>query len=96
MKLRQVIAVSLPSNRTTGYGWVERTPAEPVLERDEEPTYAQDAASAKRVGGGGIETWRFRATKVGRQTLRLEYVRPWETNVAPAKVINFQVVGSAK
>ena len=96
VKLGQVLAVSLPSNRTTGYGWVERAPSESVLERDGEPTYAQDAASAKRVGGGGIETWRFRATKVGRQTLRLEYVRPWETNVAPAKVINFQVVGSAK
>ena len=96
VKLGQVLAVSLPSNRTTGYGWVERAPSESVLERDGEPTYAQDASSAKLAGGGGTETWRFRAAKVGQQTLRLEYVRPWETNVAPVKVINFQVVGSAK
>ena len=59
VKLGQVIAVSLPSNRTTGYGWVERAPSESVLERDGEPTYAQDASSAKLAGGGGTESWRF-------------------------------------
>lgn len=96
VKLGQVIAVSLASNRTTGYGWVERSPAEPVLERDGESTYAQNASSARLAGGGGTETWRFRATKVGQQTLRLEYVRPWETKVSPVKVVNFQVLVSAK
>jgi len=44
------------------------------------------------VGVGGTEIWRFRAVKVGRQTLRLDYARPWETGVAPVKIVSFNVV----
>jgi inhibitor of cysteine peptidase len=44
------------------------------------------------VGAGGTEIWRFRATKAGRQILRMAYVRPWEKGVAPVKIVSFSVV----
>jgi predicted secreted protein len=42
-------------------------------------------------GVGGFETWKLRATKVGRETLKFEYRRPWEKNVSPAKTVLFNV-----
>jgi inhibitor of cysteine peptidase len=44
------------------------------------------------MGGGGTETWTFRATKEGRETLRLEYARPWEKDAAPVQTIVFKLV----
>jgi len=44
------------------------------------------------VGVGGTEVWHFRATKVGQQTLSFDYARSWETNVAPAQTVSFNVV----
>jgi inhibitor of cysteine peptidase len=37
------------------------------------------------LGQEGIETWRFEAVAVGRTAIELVYVRPWETDVAPAR-----------
>lgn len=88
----QVLELKLPSNRTTGYGWVEQSAGAMILERCGEPDYETDKAPEGMVGVGGMEVWRFKAVKVGRETLRLEYIRPWETNVPPAKVMLFNVV----
>jgi predicted secreted protein len=38
-----------------------------------------------RVGQGGVETWRFEAVAPGRTQIELVYVRPWESDVAPAR-----------
>ena len=67
-----------------------------MLERKGEPIFKRDASSSAQVGVGGTEIWRFRATKVGRQTLRLEYARSWEKNVAPAQVVTCEVVVTGK
>ena len=92
----QVLTVELPGNRTTGYSWSEPAASETVLERLGEPAYMTNPAPSGMVGVGGKEVWRFRAAKAGRQTLRLEYTRPWEKNVAPAKVVTFNVVVSER
>lgn len=91
LKVGQGVVVELPSNRTTGYGWNYRN-EEQVVELMGEPAYVQDPAPKGMVGVGGTEIWRFRAAKVGRQTLRLEYARPWEKGVAPVKTVSFNLV----
>ncbi len=90
----QVLTVRLPGNRTTGYSWNEPATSEMVLDRVGEPAYVTNPGPSGMVGAGGKEVWRFRAAKAGRQILRLEYARRWETNVAPAKVVTFNVVVS--
>ena len=87
----QVLVVELPSNVTTGYGWNYQNDGE-VVEQLGQRAYAEDVHPFGMVGVGGTEIWRFRAVKVGQQTLRLDYVRPWETGVAPAKTVSFNVV----
>jgi predicted secreted protein len=92
----QVLVVELPSNRTTGYGWNDRSEGVAVVERVSEPAYMQDSSPVGLVGVGGTEIWRFRATKVGRQTLRLDYARSWEKDVAPVQTVSFNVVVADK
>ena len=92
MTVGQILTVELPSNRTTGFSWNEPATTETVLERVGEPAYVTDPVPSGMAGVGGQEIWRFRATKAGRQTLRLEYARPWEKNVTPAKVASFKIV----
>jgi len=46
-------------------------------------TYAPNTSSPGRVGVGGVETWTYQAQAAGRTTIRLHYVRPWETPPAP-------------
>jgi inhibitor of cysteine peptidase len=91
LRVGQVLLLQLPANHTTGYAWADRTPSQGILQRDGEPVY-QEQPSPAGVGAGGTEIWRFRAVKVGGQTLRFEYARPWETNAAPARVLSYEVV----
>ena len=88
----QVLVIELPSNRSTGYCWNYRREAEPVVEKVGEPAYEEDSNPLGLVGAGGTEIWRFRATKVGWQPLRLEYARPWEKEGAAARQVSFDVV----
>jgi inhibitor of cysteine peptidase len=87
----QVLVVELSGNRTTGYSWKHQTTTAAVLEQLGEPAYMQDSSPVGLVGAGGTEIWRFKAVKPGRERLRLEYVRPWEKDVAPAKIVEFDV-----
>lgn len=87
----QVLVVELPSNVTTGYGWNYRNDGE-VVEQVGQREYMADAHQFGMVGVGGTEIWRFRAVKAGQQTVQLDYVRPWETGVAPVKTVSYNVV----
>ncbi len=91
LRVDNVLVVELPANRTTGYSWAVSATAGSVLERDGEPLYLEQVPPG-RVGAGGTEVWRFRATRPGRQSLRFEYRRPWEKSVAPAKVVTYEVI----
>ncbi len=77
---QQVVLVSLKANHTTGYSWVLRDSVGPALLREVDPTYDVDSSSTGGVGAGGFETWRFRAAAAGRDTIVLEYRRPWEAD----------------
>jgi predicted secreted protein len=81
--------IDLASNQTTGYSWrLVKAPSKAVLESLGSTFRGPTDA---RLGMGGIETWTFRANGVGKVTLVLEYVRPWEKGAKPAKTQAFAV-----
>jgi predicted secreted protein len=64
------LIVGLRGNRSTGYYWAEAsTPAQLAAAGDD---YVQDSAPAGMVGVGGVEQFKFRATRPGTGRLRLE------------------------
>lgn len=94
----QSVRVELPANRTTGYRWVvaatDRTFGYPASD-----TYT---ATSQKIGSGGVEklTWKTNAPlpMIGTHKVALEYRRPWDENVKPAKKFSFSVTltGSPK
>ncbi|MCU1253470.1 MAG: peptidase inhibitor [Edaphobacter sp.] len=90
LKVGAVLEVRLEANHTTGYSWVFAPAVNPVLMRQGRTAY-QEHVSGSTVGAGGVEVWRFKAVKAGRQGLQFEYRRPWEKDSPPAKVVMFTV-----
>jgi inhibitor of cysteine peptidase len=88
----QILVVKLPGNPTTGYSWQDRIAGDATLELCGKPEFQPDAAPSGMVGVGGTEIWKFKALKPGRETLRMEYSRPWMTNTPPDKTLSFDVL----
>lgn len=83
-------AVSLESNKTTGFGWDIAEPLDENVVRFVSSEYV--AADTGLVGSGGREIWTFRAVCPGKCTISFKYVRPWEKDVPPARKMAFPVV----
>jgi inhibitor of cysteine peptidase len=83
-------SIALASNRTTGYRWQLVTPLDEQIVKPVGSEYVAPAAS--RPGAGGEEVWTFRAVGPGKTEIALQYVRPWETGVAPAETARYVVV----
>jgi inhibitor of cysteine peptidase len=90
LKVGAVLEVRLEANHTTGYSWVFAPAVNPVLMRQGRTVYQEHVAGGA-VGAGGVEVWRFKAVKAGKQGLQFEYRRPWEKGSPPAKVVTFAV-----
>lgn len=90
LKVGAVLEVRLEANHTTGYSWIAAPVANPVLMRQGAAKYEEHASGGK-AGVGGVEVWRFKAVKAGRQGLSFEYRRPWEKNTPPAKIVTYSV-----
>jgi inhibitor of cysteine peptidase len=90
LKVGAVLEVRLEANHTTGYSWVFAPVVNPVLMRQGRTAY-QEHVAGNTVGAGGVEVWRFKAIKAGKQGLQFEYRRPWEKGSPPAKVVTFTV-----
>ena len=86
----QTLNISLPSNPTTGFRWVVADAAPGVL-RSLGPEVYTNPEDAGLVGGAGKSTWRYEAYQKGEGRLLMQYRRPWEVEVAPAKVIDCKV-----
>ncbi len=83
-------AIVLDSNPTTGYGWQLAEPLDPTILKVLEIKH--DLKKVKRVGQGGKDRWIFKALRPGNGFVSLEYVRPWEKGVAPAKKAEFEII----
>jgi inhibitor of cysteine peptidase len=91
LKVGAVLEVRLEANHTTGYSWVAAPAVNPVLMRQGPAKYEEHATGGK-AGVGGVEVWRFKAMKAGKQGLQFEYRRSWEKGSPPAKVVTFAVI----
>ena len=86
-----VLTVSLPANPTTGYSWsVACTPAG-VLKQVGESRFETSGHCQGMVGVGGRQLWKFRAVSPGQTRLTFSYSRPWEHDVAPARLIQWPI-----
>jgi inhibitor of cysteine peptidase len=90
LKVGAVLEVRLEANHTTGYSWIAAPVANPVLMRQGAAKYEEHASEGK-AGVGGVEVWRFKAVKAGKQGLQFEYRRPWEKGAPAAKIVTYSV-----
>ncbi len=82
-------AITLESNKTTGFGWDIASPIDENIIKFMSCEYV--AAAAGLVGSGGREIWSFRAVCPGKANIAFKYFRPWEKDVPPAKNLTFNV-----
>ncbi len=86
----QILMITLPSNPTTGFRWVITKTAENVL-RSMGPEVYTNPEDAGMVGSGGKSTWRFKAYQAGQGALLMQYQRPWDQGIAPAKTFACEI-----
>ena len=90
VKVGEKFVISLESNPTTGYQWQLAEPLNTSILELVGSEYK--APETKLVGAGGEERWTFKAVGEGETKIYLEYARPWEKDVAPAKSETFSVI----
>jgi inhibitor of cysteine peptidase len=82
---------TLPSNATTGYNWRMAGRLNSAIVKSKGSKYNAPSSSSRLVGQPGTDTWTFQAVGKGKQTIKMEYARPWEKNVPPVKTQVFAV-----
>jgi predicted secreted protein len=78
----QLLTVVLDSNHGAGLSWAMAKPTDTVIVPEGKPVYALKSGKLEAEESPGTETWHFRATKPGEQTVRLEYQRGMGQSVA--------------
>ncbi len=86
----QTLNITLPSNPTTGFRWIVADAAPGVL-RSLGPEVYTTPEDTGLVGSAGQSTWRYQAYQKGDGRLLMQYRRPWEVEVVPAKVIDCSI-----
>lgn len=74
----EVFEISLNSNPTTGYQWTIEKIDSSYLYQLGESEYSSESTL---MGGGGIETYKFKTLKEGETELLLLYHRSWEDEI---------------
>ncbi len=87
LKLGEELNLSLESNPTTGYMW--NASFDPSML--EQVNYRYDPASPELIGGGGVETFTFKAVGVGETDLVMRYKRSWEPDFAEERIYHIIV-----
>jgi inhibitor of cysteine peptidase len=88
----QEFTVSLGSNPATGYSWQLGKSLDATILKLAGTRY--ETARTGLLGAGGKETWTFQAVSAGQTTISLNYVRPWEKDVPPARTHRIAVAVS--
>jgi inhibitor of cysteine peptidase len=86
---RDVLVVSLRTTPGTGYGWTPQPVDRNVLRQMGSPEVVQD--SNPMPGSPAAQVFRFAAAGTGSTTLTLDYARPWEKGVAPARTFSLKI-----
>ncbi len=83
------LVVSLASNPSTGYGWQVAKNDAAILKLDGLPMF--HPAAHEMPGAPSHQSFRFVAISIGSDIIDLEYRRPWEKGVPPAKTFSIIV-----
>lgn len=86
----ETFTVELEANPTTGYLWDMRLKAGKATLVSQEYT-SSESADSMVIGGGGMETFVFRAEEEGTIELQAVYSCPWEKNGKPAVTQRFDI-----
>lgn len=89
LQVGDTLVVLLPGNPTTGFNWFPAPQDPPLLEQAGEP---QATPASLALGAPATIALQFRAVGVGQTTLRLDYQRGWEEDVAPESSFEVAVV----
>ncbi|MDK2979842.1 MAG: inhibitor of cysteine peptidase [Chloroflexota bacterium] len=89
MRIGEKLLVQLEGNPTTGYEWSLAALNEKYLSYRGEPEFQRDS---NLIGAGGTYTFIFDTLEPGRTTLTLEYARPFEPDVPPARTFSVDVL----
>ena len=89
----QELVLTLESNHAPGYRWwLADSSRVVVMLPTERPSYQSKPPDERALGAAGVETWRFKAAQVGKQTLLFEYKRSFDEKEPPAKTVSYRVV----
>ena len=81
--------IELEGNPTTGYQWQVASNNDAVLELTYEPDYK---CSSKKIGAGGVYTFKFKAVASGSSEINLVYVRSWEEGIPPLETFSVLIM----
>jgi inhibitor of cysteine peptidase len=70
--------IALDANPTTGYAWSQSI-KDPAVVAYVSDTYNAEVRDPQVVGGGGTDTFTFKALAKGTTTITLSYARSWES-----------------
>jgi inhibitor of cysteine peptidase len=90
------LVVTLAAQPSTGYRWETLDLQGPVLVAVGSADYLPPAVAPGTVGAPGDSVFRYQAHDVGHTTLDLGYSRPFETGVAPARTVHYDVTVVAR
>ncbi len=91
LKKGEVLSLSLESNPSTGYSWFATISNSAVLVQMGDPQYQQPVSSTPLIGAAGIQIFFFQAVETGSTNLKLDYMRSFESNVAPENTLTIAV-----
>ena len=83
------LVLRLKSNPSTGYSWAIKGDPSPL--RLVKSSTKKNAQTGHAVGAPVTQEFRLTAVSAGMASLTLEYRRPWEYHVAPAKTFKVKV-----
>jgi inhibitor of cysteine peptidase len=83
-------SITLDSNPTTGYQWKLAKPVTGTCVALVTNEFVRP--KSKLTGAPGKEVWKFKALTSGEAEIELQYVRPWDNGVEPARKTNLTVV----
>jgi inhibitor of cysteine peptidase len=86
------VTLELQANPTTGYQWEPAAAPDEAVLRIVSDTYVAGGSDA--MGAGGTQEIVIEGVAAGTTTLELRYVRPWETDVAPAETATYEITVS--
>jgi len=87
----QQVVISLKGNPTTGYSWSCGKIEGDAVAAVGKIKYVTDQSGPRRMGAGGTFVATFKAAKIGKSKITLEYKRPWEKDKPPAETFTVTV-----